>query len=210
MQTIDSYVITSSLGPPRRPRRRRSPAAAVAMFAAAAVVAGFAFLGRAGDPSMTAPRAKLDTRVVAASATASRSDDEARIAAFQESVAISRLTPVASAAGLDELQTAAAGARPMIQPARKAPQRPAPKSAVVAAPITPIPQSRPATPEVIMADLPAARAAPTPTPTDTKPSLLGTFAQGVEGAPGQVQDFARTMTDRLLGELADVRVRVGL
>jgi hypothetical protein len=207
MQTIDSYVITSSLSMPRRPRRKRTLPAAVAMLAAVAIVVGFSFLGRAGDPSMTASRAKLQARVVAASATALRSDDEARIAAFQESAAISHLTPVASAAVPDELQTAESGAKPMVQPARKPAQRPAPRSAMVATPITPIPQPRPATPEVIMADLP-----PTPraAPADDKPSLLGTIAQGVEGAPGEVQDFARATTDRLLGGLADVRVRIGL
>jgi hypothetical protein len=209
MQTIDSYVITSSLDTPRRPRRKRTPPAAVAMLAAVAIVVGFSLLGRVGDPSTPASRPKLEARVVAASATASRSDDEARIAAFQESAAISHLTPLASLVGLDEPQTAGSGAKPTIQPARKPPQRPAPKSVVVATPITPIPQPRPATPEVIMADLPPTpRAAPAP--ADGKPSLLGTIAQGVEGAPGEVRDFARATTDRLLGGLADVRVRVGL
>jgi len=49
-----------------------------------------------------------------------------------------------------------------------------------------------------------------PTPPDAKPQLLGTIAQDVERAPGAVRDFARRMTDGVLGGLADVRVRVGL
>jgi len=207
MQTIDSYVIYSSLDTPRRPpRRKRAAPAAVAISAAVAIAIGFALFGRAGDPSMTAPRAKLDARVVAASATASRSDDEARIATFQESAAISHLTAAASVTSADEPLTAGAGAKPTGQPPRKLAQKPAPKSAAAA---TPVPQPRPATPVIIVADLPPTpRAAPAP--ADDKPSLLGTIAQGVEGAPGEVQDFARAMTDRLLGGLAGARARVGL
>jgi hypothetical protein len=132
-----------------------------------------------------------------------RSDDEARIAAFQESVAISHL---ASAAGADEPQTAGSGAKPTGQPPRKPAQRPTAKSAVAA---TPVPQSRPATPEVIVANLPPAPQV-APAPPAAKPQLLGTIAQDVERAPGEVQDFARRMTDRVFGGLADVRVRVGL
>jgi hypothetical protein len=206
MQTIDSYVIYSSPNTRRRPRRTRAPLAAVAMFAAVAIAAGFAFLGRAGDPSTTASRSKLDARVVAESSAALRSDDEARIAAFQESAAISHLTPAAFVAGADEPQTAGAGAKPTGQPPRKPAQRPAPKSAVAA---TPVPQSRPATPEVIMADLPPTPQA-APAPSEAKPGYLGTIAQDVERAPGEVQDFARAVTDRMLGGFADVRVRVGL
>jgi hypothetical protein len=205
MQTIDSYVIYSSPNALWRARRRRALPAAAAMFAAVAIAAGFAFLGRAGDPSTTAPRAKSDARVVAESSTASRSDDEARIAAFQESVAISHLAPAASVAGADQPQTAESGAKLTGQPARKPAQRPAPKSALAA---TPLPQSRPATPEVIMADLhPAPPVAPAP--ADRKPHLLATVAQDVERAPGEVQDFTRAVTDRLLGGLADFRARVG-
>ena len=206
MQTIDSYVIYSSPNARRRPRRRRALMAAVAIFAAMAIAAGFAVLGRAGGPSVTASRSKLDARVVVESSTALRSDDEARIAAFQESVAISHLAPAASAAGADEPQTAGSGSRPTSAPPRKPAQTQTPKRAVVA---TPVPQSRPSTPEVIMADLPPApRVAPEP--PDAKPQVLGTIAQDVERAPGAVQDFARRMTDRVFGGLADVRVRVGL
>jgi hypothetical protein len=206
MQTIDSYVIYSSTSARRRPRRRWAPLAAVAMFAAVAIAAGFAFLGRAGDPSMTASRSKLDARVVAESSAALRSDDEARIAAFQESAAISHLTPAAFVAGADEPQTAESGAKPTGQPPRKPAQKPAPKSALVA---TPVPQPRPSTPEVIMADLPPVPQA-APAPSEAKPGYFGTIAQDVERAPGEVQDFARAMTDRVLGGLSDVRMRVGL
>ena len=203
MQTIDSYVVYSSPNARRRTRRRRALLAAVATIAAVAVAAGIAFLGRAGDLSMTASHSKLDARVVAESSTAMRSDDEARIAAFQESVAISHL---ASTAGADEPQTAGSGAKPTGQPPRKPAQRPTAKSAVAA---TPVPQSRPATPEVIVANLPPAPQV-APAPPAAKPQLLGTIAQDVERAPGEVQDFARRMTDRVFGGLADVRVRVGL
>jgi hypothetical protein len=208
MQTIDSYVVYSSPNARRRRRRRRALLAAVPTLFAIAIAAGIVFMGRADDPA--AARSKLDARVVAESSTASRSDDEARIAAFQESVAISHLAPAASAAGADQPQTAEPGARPTSGPPRKPAQRPTPKSAGVA---TPVPQSRPATPEVIpdviVADLPPApRVAPAP--PDAKPQFLGTIAQDVERAPGAVQDFARRMTDGVLGGLADVRVRVGL
>jgi hypothetical protein len=212
MQTIDSYVISSSTDTWRRPRRKRAPLAAAATFAAVAIAAGLAFLGRAGDPSTIAARAKLDARVAAESSAALRADEEARIAAFQESAAISHLTPAGTAAVADAPQTAESGAKPTGQPARKSAQKPAPKSAVAAAPV---PQPRPATPEVIptpeviMADLPPAPPA-APAAAEGKPHLLGTIAQDVEGAPGAVQDLARAMTDRLFGGLADVRVRVGL
>jgi hypothetical protein len=217
MQTIDSYVISSSTNDRWRPRRSRVPLAAVATFAAIAIAAGFAVLGRAGDPSTTAARSKLDARAVAESSTSSRSDDEARIAAFQESVAMSHLTPAVSAAAADAPQTAESAAKPRAQPSRKLTQRPAPKSVVAA---TPVPQPRPATPEIIIADLPPAPkvimadlppAPPVaPAPADGKPGLLGTIAQDVERTPGAVQDFARAATDRVLGGLADARARVGL
>jgi len=217
MQTIDSYVIYSSPDVRWRPRRRRALPAAVAMFAAVAIAVGFAFLGRAGDPSTTASRPKLDARVVAESSAALRADDEARIAAFQQSAAISQLTPAAFAAGADEPQSAGTAFRPAVQLPRQQTQRPAPKSVVVA---TPVPQSRLATPpvvtanlppapKVIMADLPPAPPV-TPAPAESKPGLLGTIAQDVEGTPGVVQDLARVATDRVLGGLADVRARVGL
>ena len=217
MQTIDSYVIYSSPEVRWRPRRRRALPAAVAMSAAVAIAVGFAFLGRAGDPSTTAARPKLDARVAAESSAALRAADEARIAAFQESAAISHLTPAAFAASADEPQSAGAAFRPALQPPRRQAQRPAPKSVVVA---TPVPQSRPATapvlttdlppaPKVIMADLPPAPPV-APAPAESKPGLLGTIAQDVEGAPGAVQDLARAATDRVLGGLADVRARVGL
>jgi hypothetical protein len=206
MQTIDSYVISSSLDAPRRPWRKWAPPVAVAIFAAAAIAIGFSFFVRAGGPSPTAPRAKLEARVVAASAW--RSDDEARIAAFQESAAISHLTPVGSAIGAEQPQTAATapGAKPTGELPRKPAQKPAPKSALAA---TPVPLPRPATPEVIVAALPPAPPV-APAPAEGKPRLLGTIAQDVMSAPGEVQDFARAVTDRVLGRLADVRARVGL
>ena len=108
MQTINSYVVYSSPNARRRRRRRRALLAAVPTLFAIAIAAGIVFMGRADDPAAAA-RSKLDARVVAESSTASRSDDEARIAAFQESVAISHLAPAASAAGAD--RTADGGAR---------------------------------------------------------------------------------------------------
>jgi hypothetical protein len=207
MQTIDSYVISSSTDTWRRPRRRRAPLAAVATFAAVAIAAGLAFLGRAGDPSTTAAHAKLDARVVAESSTALRSDDEARIAAFQESVAISHLAAAAPAAGADEPQRAESAAKLTGQLPRKPAQRPASKSALAP---TPVPQPRPAAPpEVIMADLPPAPPV-APAPVAAKSHFLGTIVQDVERAPGAVEDVARAVSDRLLGGLADARARIGL
>jgi hypothetical protein len=177
------------------------------MCAAVAIAAGFAFLGRAGEPTPTASHAKLDARVAAESSTPQRSDDEARLAAFQESVAISHLTAAASAAGADEPQRAESAAKLTGQLPRKPGLRPASKSAAAA---TPVPQPRPAAPpEVVIADLPPAPPV-APTPAAAKPHFLGSIAQDVERAPGEVEDFARAMTDRLLGGLADVRARVGL
>jgi hypothetical protein len=206
MQTIDSYVIYSSPITRRRRRRRRALLAAVAMFAAVGIAAGFAFVGRAGDPSATASRSKSEARVVLASSTVLRADEEAKIAAFQESVALSHLTPAAPVTSADEPQTAGAGDKLTAQPARKAAQKPAAKIVLAA---TPVPQPRPATPDVIMADLPPAPQV-APAPAEAKPQLLGTIAQDVVSAPGEVQDFARAMTDRVLGGLAGIRVRVGL
>jgi hypothetical protein len=187
------------------------------MFAVVALAVGFAFLGRAGDPSRTAARPKANARVVVESSAVVSADDEARIAAFQQSAAISHLTPAAFPASADAPQKAGSTFRLADQPPRKPPQRPAPKSVVVA---TPVPQLRPATPpvitadlppgpKVIMADLPPAPPV-TPAPAESKPGLLGTITQDVERTPGAVQDFARAATDRVLGGLADVRARVGL
>jgi hypothetical protein len=176
------------------------------LLVAIALAAGFAFFWRAGDPSMTAARPKVDARAVTESSASLRSDDEAKIAAFQEAAAIAHLTLAASATGGDEAQAAGPVSRPTGQPPRKPTQKPAPKSVMVA---PPVPQSRPSGPDVIMADLP-----PTPqvdpAPADGKPQLLGTIAQDVERVPSEVQDFAHGMTDRMLGALSNVRVRVGL
>ena len=208
MQTIDSYVISSSVNALARPRRRRRLRAAVPILAAIAIVAatGFALFGRVGDPTTTASHSKLDARVVAESSTALRSDDEARIAAFQQSAAISHLSPAASVISADQPPAAGTGAKPTAQFTRRQAQRPAPKSVLVA---TPVPQARPATPEIIMADLPPAPQVAA-TPAEDKPGYLGSIVQGVERAPGQVEDLARAATDRVLGGLANVRARVGL
>jgi hypothetical protein len=206
MQTIDSYVIYSTTDAPSRPRRKPSQTVAVSLLVAVAVAAGFAFYWRAGDPSTTASRPKLDARAVAESSTRLRSDDEARIAAFQEAAAIAHLTLAASAAGGDGTPAAGLAFKPTGQASHKLAQKPAPKSVVVA---PPIPQSRPSAPEVIMADLPATPQVD-PAPADGKPQLLGTIAQDVERVPSEVKDFAHGMTDRMLGALADARARVGL
>jgi hypothetical protein len=54
-----------------------------------------------------------------------------------------------------------------------------------------------------MADLPAAPKADA-APADGQPQLLGRIAQGVENVPGEVQDFARGMSDRLFGAFANI------
>ena len=206
MQTIDSYVIHSTTSDPWRRRPRRTRRIAVFLSAAIAVGTGFAFFGRVSDPSITASRPKADARVVAESSASLSSSEEAKIAAFQEAAAISHLTLAASATGGDEAQAAAPVSRPTGQLSRKPAQKSALKSVVVA---PSVPQARPFGPEVIMADLP-----PTPqvdpAPSVGKPPLLGMIAQDVESVPSEVQDFAHGMTDRLLGALANVRVRVGL
>jgi hypothetical protein len=82
MQTIDSYVVYSTVAP-WRPGRRRAQRVAVSLALAVAVAAGLAFFWRASDPPTTASKPKSDARVVAESSTVVRSNDEARIAAFQ-------------------------------------------------------------------------------------------------------------------------------
>ena len=205
MQTIDSYVVYSTVAP-WRPGRKRARRVAVSLASAIAVAAGLAVIWRSDDLSTTASRPKSDARAVAESSTIPRSDDEARIAAFQEAAAIAHLTFAAPAASVSETPATGLAFKPTGQPARKPAQKPAPKSVMVA---PPLPQSRPATPEVIMADLPPAPPVD-PAPEEGKPQLLGTIAQDVERVPSEVQDFAHGMTDRMIGALAGVRGRVGL
>ena len=206
MLTIDSYVIYSTMDAPRRPTRRRALRLGVFLSVTFAVAAGLASMWRAGDLSTPAGRPKAEARVAVESPTSLRSDDEARIAAFQQAAAMSHLTLAATAVGADGAQPAGPVSRLADRLPRKPAQKPAPRSVMVA---PPVPQSRPLAPEVIMADLP-----PTPqvepAPAEGKPHLLGTIAQDVERVPSQVQDFASGVTDRALGALASVRMRVGL
>ena len=205
MQTIDSYVIYSTTAP-WRPRRKRAQLVAILLTTVIAVAAGFAFLSRAGEPLTMASNPKSDARVVAESSTSQRSDDEARIAAFQQAAAISHLTLAASATSGDAAPATGPATKSTDRLPRKPTQKPAPKSVMLA---PPVPQSRPATPEVIMADLPPTPQADPP-PAEDNPPLLGRIVQNVEGVPNEVQDFARGMTDRMLSALSNVRARVGL
>jgi hypothetical protein len=206
MQTIDSYVIYSTMDAPRPPTRKRALRLAVFLSVAFAVAAGLASFWRAGDLSTPAARPKAEARVVAESPASLRSDDEARIAAFQQAAAISHLTLAPTAVGADGAKPVGPLSRPADRLPRKPAQKPAPRSVMVAAPV---PQSRPLAPEVIMADLPPAPQVE-PAPAEGKPHLLGTIAQDVERVPSEVQDFASGMTDRALDALGNVRARIGL
>jgi hypothetical protein len=206
MQTIDSYVFCSTMDAPWRPRRQRAQWLAASLSVAIAVAAGLAALWLAVDSSTTARRPKADARIFAESPIRLPSDDDAKIAAFQEAAAMAHLTLAAPATGADELQTAGPVSKPTSPLLRKPAQKPAPKSVLVA---PPVPQAHPAAPEVILADLPAA-AKVDAAPADGQPQLFGRITQGVESVPSEVQDFARGMTDRLFGALANVGARVGL
>jgi len=197
MQTMGPYVFCSTMD---SPWRQRAQWLAASLSLAIAVAAGLAALWLAVDPSTTAQRQKADARIFAESPIRLSPDDDAKIAAFQEAAAMAHLTLAAPAMGADELQLAGPVSKPTSPLLRKPAQKPAPKS-VLAAP--PVPQVRPAAPEVIMADLPAA-AKVDAAPADGQPQLFGRITQGVESVPSEVQDFARGMTDRLFGALANI------
>jgi hypothetical protein len=205
MQTIDSYVVYSTMDAPRRPMRRRAVRLAVSVSVAFAVAVGVASLLRPADPSTPTSRPKAEARVVVESATGPSSADDARIAAFQQAAASSHLTVGATVASANSAPQAGPFSTPVDRLPRKPAQKPAPHSVMLA---PPIPLSRPLAPQVIMADLP-----PTPqvdpTPVESKPHLLATIADDVARVPSEVQDFAGGVTDRTLGALAKVRARVG-
>ena len=206
MQTINSHVICSTMDAPWRPQRQRAQRLAASLSVAIAVAAGLAALWLAVDSSTTARRAKADARVFAESPIRLPSDDDAKIAAFQEAAAMAHLTLAAPTTGAERTADGGAGFQADEPTLRKPAQKPALKSVLVA---PPVPQARPAAPEVIMADLPVA-AKVDAAPADAQPQLLGRITQGVESVPSEVQDFARGMTDRLFGALANVGARVGL
>jgi len=197
MQTMDSDLFCSTLD---SPWRHRAQWLAASFSLAIAVAAGLTALWLAVDPSTTARGPKADVRVFTESPIRLSSGDDAKIAAFQEAAAMAHLTLAAPAMGAEEPQTIGPISKPTSSLLRKPAQKPALKS-VLAAP--PVPQARPAAPEVIMADLPAA-AKVDAAPADGQPQLFGRITQGVENVPGEVQDFARGMTDRLFGALANI------
>jgi hypothetical protein len=201
MPTMDSYLIGS---PMDSPWRQRAQWLAASLSLAIAVAAGLTAVWLAIDPSTTPRGPKADARLFAHSPVRLSSDDDAKIVAFQEAAAAAHLTSAAPATGADQLLWTAPVSKPTSPLLRKPAPKAAPKSILVA---PPVPLARPAAPEVIMADLPAAPKVDA-APADGQPQLFGRITQGVENVPGELQDLARGMTDRLFGVVADVSARV--
>ncbi len=194
MATIDSYVVDSKVDPVSRKARRRFVWQAAAASVGLAMLAGLAFSGQARTPWA----AKFDARVAADSAPYPESRDDEKIAAFQQSVAMTHLTAVAAAP--------IEAPRP-IAPAPKPPRLPKPAPALPKkTAFAPVPPPRPAGFEVVAIDRtapPAPTIAPAP---EAKTPVLMEIVHRFQHAPDRAVEFATGVTAHLLS----LRTRVGL
>jgi len=203
MQTFDLVVTHPQTVRPWRASRQRKLLIVASLAALAA--GGAAWLARPpADVATTAPP-KLEARM-AFDQSRAQAEDEARIAAFQQAVALSieRQPPTAAPAGAPRSEAVAAKpARPRVRPAPTAA-----KPEIAAA--TPAPPPRPETPQVILADLPPPPPPVEPGYVDRSLGAIGDAARGAAHVPGQARDWAAAAVDRVGGALSDLRARVGL
>ncbi len=203
MLAIESFVVPSTASIPTRSRQYWAAIAVVLTFSALAVGAGFAFSSRSPSPTATAMRPKLDARAFDEPSVGLLTDDEKRLAAFQERAALSHLTLVSAGQLADDARPASGS-----MPNRKPEPRSTTKSAMIS---PPIPQPRPLEPKVISAELPPAPKVETSlAPLAGAQPFAEAIARQVERVPGQAADLASGVTDRFVGAVSYLRTRAGL
>jgi hypothetical protein len=205
MQTLDLVVTKSRTDAEWRGSRERTRLVIASL--AALALGAVAWLERPPAVSGDAAPSKLDARIAVAPVWTPSVDDE-RLAAFQQSVALSFVNsaPVVAAAANAHSDAAASKSalrRDRIVAAAGKRQEP---------PATPLPPARPLTPLVIEADLPSTPAAPAADPgyVDASLQALGDVGRRVALVPDQARDLAAAAVDRLGGTLSDVRAKIGL
>ena len=220
MQTFDLVVVhPMTVGVWRASPHRKLLLAA--SLAAVALGAG-AWLTRPPADSTTAAAPKLAGRIAVAPQRAP-TEDEARLAAYQQAVALSFVKPLA-APEADSLADSAA-AKPAHPRGRVAPMAakrdarataplppPRPTTPVATAVDAPPPVAPPpdAPPQVIFADLPAAPPpAADPGYFDASLQAMAGVGRGVARVPGATRDLAVATVDRLGGTLFAVGARLG-
>jgi hypothetical protein len=198
MQTIDGYVVYSRTNVSRRFRGGRALGLTVLV---AAIGMGAFVAGRATNTPQAAAPAKLDARVVPPTPDRAASD-EARLAAFQQAVALSYVSKTAFAPVEEP--------RPIADPqARAHPRKPDPgPTKKAAALLAPVPPSRPVEP---LAATIVAQAAPRPDPAPSGyMGAIGNFARSMERVPSRVGEFATGTSRSVLGAFSSARSRIGL
>lgn len=208
MQTFDLVVTHPGTGGLWRASRQRKLFAIASL--AAFVAGGAAWLERPAADSAIAARPKLDSRISVVPEQ-TPTDDDVRMAAFQQAVARSFLKSFAatSVGEVDPHSDAAASkaAHPRVRPVATAAKTDAPT-------VTPLPPPRPVAPEVIVADIPAVLAPPPPAadPGYVGASLrvAGDVAHSVVVLPDQARDLAAATVDRVGGTLSGIRAGIGL
>jgi hypothetical protein len=200
-RTLDWVVIDTSTRESWRASRERRLLAIASL--AALACGALAWLERpVAAPDTPAPP-KLAARIsIAPDRTPTA--DELRLAAFQEAVALSLVTPASPVSGDATPLPDAAGAKPAHRPNRAVPVL-AKREAAMA---IPVPPPRPVTPMVIEAELPPAPP-PDPSYLDASLQAMGDAARGVALAPERARDVAAAALDRWSGALAKARARVG-
>jgi len=197
MQTLDLVVTHSRVGGSWRVSRQRKLLAVAALAALAA--GGAAWLERPPAGPATVERPKLDARIPVVPDRAPTADD-ARMAAFQQSVALSFDKPLASVAGDPDPHRDAAAPRPAHPRYRALP--------TLAKGDVPAP--RPEGPEVIVADLPSLPPPPAkPGYVDISLQAMGDAARRLALVPGQARDFTAAAVGRMSGALSEARARIG-
>jgi len=192
MPTFDRVATRAGAGGLWRVSRQRKLMLGAAL--AAAALSAAAWLARPAAVVVAAAPQKLDARILPA---ATASADEARIAAFQEAVALSFVRPLAAATAEAD-RRASAAASPAHPRGRAAP--------TVAKRDVPAPPPRPAAPAAI-----AAAAPPAADPGDAGGSLraIGEAARRLALAPVAARDFAAAAIGRAGGTLSAARARIG-
>jgi hypothetical protein len=202
MQTLDLVVTNSwTAGPWRASRHRKL--LVVASLAALALGAA-AWLERPAVVSSASLRPKLDARISVAPVEAP-SDDDARLAAFQQSVALSFVSKAPAAERDANSHMDVAVLKPL-HPRNHALSTVAKRDDPAA---TPVPPPRPPVPEVIEANLPPAPPAD-PGYVDASLQALGDVGRRIARVPDRAREFAATAVDGLEGTLSDVRTKIGL
>ena len=200
--TLDLVVINSSTRVPWRASRERRMLVIASL--AALACGAVAWLERPAGVSDASARPKLAARILVAPDRAP-TDDDARLAAFQQSVALSFLSSAPVAAGDGGALPDAAAVKPAHRPTRAVPLV-AKRDAAAA---IPAPPPRPVTPMVIEAVLPPAPP-PDPSYVDASLQAVADAGRGIALAPERARNFAAAAIERMSGALSQARANLGL